>query len=272
MSNWLIPYPQTCSDCPDRGELRLWSPHLDRYVTLEGEVNGRKHWDPDLGEFEFKNLCWPTRCKPCNARAQIFKRARKSITKLDNIRAFADSWASDYGHKDHWKYLKFVTLTWENPLVDSPQPDLKRARKWLRRKRDKIADKLQVIAGTDVLECVTNQVGDKFHHHVHSHGIWVMPYHPIEHIGSVMKKYVGRDQCRAIKPLVIDGEHGKYTMPALAQARNYLIKYLSKEPGTRRSLWGMARGKPDFDTWYPPMERIYGAYHYLLEEEKIESV
>ena len=269
MSHADLYYPNTCDKCDSRGLLQVvgdfvpvesWEPHTLPQTYFSGDGISNEYLSPTT---KFITVGYPERCNPCNARSQVYKRARKSVERLDNIRGFADDFASTYGSKNQWKYLKFVTLTWENPLVDSPQPDMKQARKWLRRKRDKIADKLHVIAGTDVLECVTNQVGDKFHHHVHSHGIWVMPYHPIEHIGSVMKKYVGRDQCRAIKPLVIDGAHGQYTMSALAQARNYLIKYLSKEPGTRRSLWGMARGKPDIDTWYPPLEAIY---------EKIESV
>ena len=201
VNDLILPYPNTCEECPDRGEYKVFGDYLipDRI----------KLWDSDYQEYRFQNLGWPKRCKSCNARAQAFKRAKASVKRLEELRVAVQ--------------------------------DMKAARKWLRRKRDKIIESLDCVAGTDVMECVTTQVDDKFHHHVHMHGIWIMPYHDIKYVGEIMVKYVGRDQVRAIKPIVIQGEHGEYTMSAFAQARNYLIKYLTKQPNTRRSLWGFAR-------------------------------
>ena len=246
----ILPYPNTCNECEDRGEYKVFGDYL-----IPDRV---KLWCSDYGEYRFQNLGWPKRCKPCNARAQAYKRAKNSVKRLEEIRTMVQMvFEAHKKFDERWCYLKFVTLTWKNELTDNPVPDMKAARKWLRRKRDKIIDKLDCVAGTDVMECVTSEVDDKYHHHVHMHGIWIMPYHDIQYVGEVMKKYVGRDQCRAIKPIIIEGEHGKYTMSAFAQARNYLIKYLTKQPNTRRSLWGFARKGLDAETFYSKCDEIF---------------
>ena len=252
-------YPNTCKDCPDRGSMMIWSTLQDQYIYLPGDRISV--WESNYGEYQFRNIGWPERCKPCNARAQAYKRARASINRLEELRAAVENTfiAMDLDHFTRWKYLKFVTLTWSNELSDQPEPDMKKARKWLRRKRDKIIDKLDCLGGTDVMECVTKKVGDLFHHHVHMHGIWIMPYHDIEYVGEIMRRYVGRDQCRAIKPLRIenpDHPDGGYTMSAFSQARNYLIKYLTKQPNTRRSLWGWTRKGLDAERFYGDIARI----------------
>ena len=249
----ILPYPNTCEECEDRGEYKVFGDYLipDRI----------KLWDTDYGEYRFQNLGWPKRCKPCNARAQAFKRAKASVKRLEELRtAVQGTFKALECGEERWCYLKFVTLTWKNELTDNPVPDMKAARKWLRRKRDKIIDKLDCVAGTDVMECVTSEIDGKYHHHVHMHGIWIMPYHDIKYVGEVMMKYVGRDQVRAIKPIVIQGEHGEYTMSAFAQARNYLIKYLTKQPNTRRSLWGFARKGLDAERFYSRCFEIYGKW------------
>ena len=134
--------------------------------------------------------------------------------------------------------------------------DLAAARLSLRRKRDKIAEKLHVAGGTDVMENVRTTIWklpDEFpfgiqepytRNHLHSHGVWIMPYHPIETISKVMLKYVGRDQCRAIRPKRFwSYRHEKWIeIPALSRARKYLMKYLTKEKGLKRGNWGLARG------------------------------
>ena len=250
--NLTVPYPQTCEECPDRGEIRIFGNYL---MPDRGKI-----WSHELDQWEWINIGWPKRCKSCNARAQAYKRAKKSITRLEELRQMTQDAFEGLGHgEDKWCYLKFVTLTWENKLTSESEPNMKKARKWLRKKRDKIIKHLDCVAGTDVLECVTTEKDGQYHHHVHSHGIWIMPYHPIEYVGEIMKKYVGRDQCRAIKPVWIENEShekGGYTMSAFAQARNYLMKYLTKEAGTRRGLWGFARKGLTADEFYSRINEI----------------
>lgn len=257
MNDLIIPYPNTCEECPDRGEMKVFDSYLipDR-ISL---------WNHELERFEWRNLGWPDRCKSCNTRAAAYKRARKSVERLEELREFTMNYfEEEFGkHSERWCYLKFVTLTWKNELTTDPVPNMKKARSWLRRKRDKIIDKLDCVAGTDVMECVTSEVDGLYHHHVHMHGIWIMPYHDIEYVGEVMKKYVGRDQCRAIKPIWIENDdhpNGGYEMSAFAQARNYLIKYLSKQPNTRRSLWGFARKSLGASQFYDTVDKIFSKW------------
>lgn len=253
----IYPYPNTCKDCPDRGILKFMG---DYVVPDVGKI-----WSSEMDQWEFVNIGWPTRCKCCNARAQAYKRAKQSIQRLEELRIMTmDAFEGLSGAYDRWSYLKFVTLTWRNESTMDPLPDMKSARKWLRRKRDKIVNHLDCVAGTDVLECVSTQNDDgSWHHHVHSHGIWIMPYHDISFVGDIMKKYVGRDQCRAIKPIWIDNpDHpdGGYTMSAFSQARNYLMKYLTKEPGTRRGLWGFARKGLTAEDFYSKIGYIHSKW------------
>lgn len=261
-----LPYPNTCDKCPDRGELMLWNHVEEDYSYIQPDRFSL--WDNETDQWEWRNLGWPKRCTSCNTRAAGYKRAKKSIQRLEELREMTQDVFAAWGeHEEKWAYLKFVTLTWKNELSNCETPDMKKARKWLRRKREKIVDKLHCVAGTDVLECVTTKVDDLYHHHVHSHGIWIMPYHPIEYIGEIMVKYVGRDQCRAIKPLWIesDNESGGYTMSSFAQARNYLMKYLTKEKGVRRGLWGFARKGLTAEEFYGKLDSIRN--HWAISNE-----
>lgn len=260
-------YPNTCDKCPERGEIEVFGAYFTGdMVYLYDKEQQEKRW---------RNIGWPTRCKPCNAKAQAKKRANKTIARLEELRmmvfetfeglnAGRGRYAAAGQHlpkarhdEDRWCYLKFVTLTWKNELSSESEPNMKKARKWLQKKRIKIADRLDVLAGTDVLECVTTERNGSFSHNVHSHGVWLMPYHPIEHIGMIMKKYVGRDECRAIKPKTVKGQDGEFIVSAFAQARNYIMKYLSKQPNTRRSSWGFARKGLTAETFYGEVTKIH---------------
>jgi hypothetical protein len=258
----ILPYPHTCNECEDRGEMLVWSNSGQTYDFLVPDR--ARFWNPETTEYEFRNIGWPKRCKSCNARAQVFKRAKASVKRLEELRnAVQGVFKALNKYEERWTYLKFVTLTWKNELTDSPLPDMKAARRWLQRKRDKIIKKLDCVAGTDVMECITTEKDGKFHHHVHMHGIWIMPYHDIKYVGEIMKRYVGRDQCRAIKPIWIENDNhpdGGYMMSAFAQARNYLIKYLSKQAGTRRSLWGFARKGLNEETFYGRVFEIFSKW------------
>ncbi len=268
----LFPYPNTCEECEDRGQFRIFEDEKPIYhgSTLPDNWDNeeKQRWRRDrrnVHDYTWQNSVWPKRCKSCNTRAAAYKRARKSVARLEELREFTMNYfEEEFGkHQERWCYLKFVTLTWRNELTTDPVPNMKKARSWLRRKRDKIIDKLDCVAGTDVMECVTSEVDGLYHHHVHMHGIWIMPYHDIEFVGEVMKKYVGRDQCRAIKPIWIESDdhpNGGYEMSAFAQARNYLVKYLSKQPNTRRSLWGFARKSLGASQFYETVDRIFSKW------------
>jgi len=243
-------YPNTCSKCPERGEIEVFGAYFSGdMVFLYNKEQQEKRW---------RNIGWPVRCKPCNAKAQAKKRANNTILRLEELREMTqDTFSGLKGAEDRWCYLKFVTLTWKNESVSESEPDMKSARRWLQKKRLRICEKLDILGGTDVLECVTTERNGLYFHHVHSHGVWIMPYHPIEEIGRVMKKYVGRDQTRAIKPKIIKDKNGReFTVSAFSQARNYIMKYLSKQPNTRRSSWGFARKGLTAETFYGECVRI----------------
>lgn len=256
-------YPNTCEECPERGEIEVFGSYFSGDMIYI--------YDHSQEECRWKNIGWPVRCKPCNAKAQAKKRANSTIHRLEELREMVQDWfsAHDCG-EERWCYLKFVTLTWKNEWSSSNEVDMKAARKWLQKKRLKICDKLDVVAGTDVIEKTQKAIYDPYSdspsyqkpiawlHNVHSHGVWVMPYHPIKEIGRVMKKYVGRDQTRAIMPKIVkDKKTGReFTVSAFAQARNYIMKYLSKQPNTRRSSWGFVRSGLTADTFYGECIRI----------------
>ena len=103
-------------------------------------------------------------------------------------------------------------------------------------KRTKISKKLDAIAGTDVLECVTTKNDDgTYRHHIHSHGVWVMPKHDIKKIESVMRLHqIGRDQVRACTEKLITPDYGDaWMLTAPQRAAVYLAKYLTKVKGSR---------------------------------------
>ena len=243
------PYPNTCDKCPSKGEFSI----VGDCIPIK-DVDFRY-----TGEYQWRNVGWPDRCKPCNAKAQARKRANHTIHRLEELRCMVqDAFAGLKGAEDRWCFLKFVTLTWKNESVPESEPDMKKARKWLLRKRTKICNRLDILGGTDVLECVTTEKDGLYYHHVHSHGVWLMPFHPIKEIGQVMKTYVGRDETRAIQPKNITLKNGQeITISAFAQARNYIMKYLTKQPNTRRSSWGFARKSLTAEDFYGEVCRIH---------------
>ena len=257
----LLPYPNTCDSCPFRGEVSI----VGDFIPLRAKEG------PLEGQYEWLSVGWPVRCKKCNARAQARKRAKNSIARMEEIRDMTETamTALDEAGADRWLYLKFVTLTWKNESVPESEPDMKSARKWLAKTRKKIAGDLDAIAGTDVLECVTTKVSEfLYHHHIHSHGVWVMPQHKIKKIESVMREHgIGRDQVRAcngkwITPkFFINDEwvptgEPRYWLKPLTRASIYLSKYLTKEEGSRRGSWGLVRGSPKAEEFYKSWNKI----------------
>ena len=213
------PYPVTCVKCPFRGEIRV----IGENVPFKGKEYAL------TGRYEWHTVAWPDRCRKCNARKMAKQRAKKSILRLEEIRDMTEVYCDTFydDNSERWKYLKFVTLTWKNESVSESEPDMRSARKWLNRKRTKISKKLDAIAGNDVLECVTTKNDDgTYRHHIHSHGVWVMPKHDIKKIESVMRLHqIGRDQVRACTEKLITPEYGDaWMLTAPQRAAVYLAK------------------------------------------------
>ena len=246
-------FPSTCEKCPNRGKFRY-----DMFDTAVWVDDWHMQSRKNVHDFKWQVDAFPERCNDCHAKAERFRKANQTLRKLENIRELLE--VNDLRGKD-WLYLKFVTLTWKNDWQrEKPQlskKELAAARLSIRRKRDKIAKKLDCAGGTDVMENVKSTqwgLADEFplgipvqwnRHHLHTHGIWIMPKFEVESVLKVMKVHGLRDQIRAIKPH--EYYHKKLDkwieVTGITKARNYLIKYLSKEKGLKRGNWGLARGK-----------------------------
>ena len=168
---------------------------------------------------------------------------------------------------DGWDYLKFVTITKKMELVEEEEPTakmIKDFKKWYVKGRDKIREELKLWAGTDVLEVVTSKKGDLYHHHLHIHGIWVMPYFPIETIRKAFDKVgFGRDQVRAIKESKhVDRFGEEYSRSAIKNCIKYLAKYITKAQGSRRMMWGEVRKWKDYMETEAPHRSINNMHQY----------
>jgi hypothetical protein len=238
-------YGFTCSKCPERGSRAIVG-DLVSYPTMK---------NPKGRETLF--IGFPDRCKECNARHQMYKRAREAIERLYFVKPANDG----------WEYLKFVTITKKMELVDEEEPTEKMIRdfkKWYVKGRDKIREELKLWAGTDVLEIVTTEKEGKYHHHMHIHGIWVMPYFPIDTIRKAFDKVgFGRDQVRAIKESSHENKFGKeYTRSAIQNCIGYLAKYITKAQGSRRMMWGEVRRWKEYMHSEAPRHRIKNMFQY----------
>lgn len=262
-------YPNTCDKCPSRGLFQ----YIGDFVAvedLEPQRMPQTYFTDDGGmsnvwlfpTTKFIPVGFPDRCKACHAKSEAFRKANNTLRKLEHIRGlfngFVFNWVDE---QDSFRYLKFVTLTWRSEYQkDKPilsKRELASARLSIRRKRDKIASQLNAIAGTDVMENVirtTWGLPDEFpmgspvewtKHHLHTHGIWVMPFASSKKINSVTSKYDIRDQIRAIKPQsFVDRKTGKkIEVEGWKVARRYLLKYITKIKGCKRGNWGLARGQ-----------------------------
>jgi hypothetical protein len=259
------PYPNTCENCDYRGQMEYsvfgyfpeneYFQESQTYFTDDGGLSNTYVRTRE----RYKMLEAPKRCNPCHAKAECYRKANNTLKKLEHIRDLLETNDDTRYHNNGWQYLKFVTLTWKNEFqLDKDQlskKELASARLSLRRKRDKIAEILHVAGGTDVMENVKTKIYGCYpdkpdyqqeytRHHLHTHGVWIMPYHPIKKIGETMRKYVGRDTVRAIRPKSFYSNRLEKVIEisAMSRARKYLMKYLTKEKGLKRGNWGLARG------------------------------
>jgi hypothetical protein len=224
----------TCEKCSYRGDTSIeteWIGYdgLERKETPEGVFYGTN------AKRRYTNPRYPERCTSCDTRYKAFKRASESIARLEIIRRELHRVEGD-----QWKYLKFVTMT--TPTSPSMPKELA-VRIWKKRftkARAKLSSLLDIRGGTDVIEVVERDDGT---HHVHSHGVWLMPYHDIDTVAEKIAEVgFGRDQIRAIKEEHYEDSHGEErTMAAHKCAAKYLAKYLTKEQWCKRMAWGELR-------------------------------
>lgn len=212
---------------------------------------------------------YPNRCKDCNRKYQTYKRAREAVDRLYFVKPANDG----------WEYLKFVTITREKmeSVNEFPSHDeLQEFKKWYVQGRDKIRDELQLLGGTDVVECVTHKLENgMYHHNFHIHGIWIMPHMKISRWRKAFDSVgFGRDQIRAIKSQEYEcqrtGELKEWS--ARKCAIFYLAKYLTKSQQSRRMMWGeVRRWKNHFDSDAPKNLKSMFAYEQW-RCEKLESM
>ena len=256
-------YGHTCDKCPSRGSrevvgdfvpVRTWMPVERPQTSLTDDGCTSEGFERGI---RYAAIGYPERCKKCNEKYARFKRAREAIRRLEYVRTsrtMSDEWlhGDSYAARaapdaERWRYLRFITLTWPIKPTRDATPDLDAYMKRYVHARDVLARELDVLGGTDVMECVTTERGGGwFTHNVHFHGVWVMPWSPIEKISEAMDAAgVGRNQVRVIREAEYEcrftGE--TRTQPALNRSVAYLAKYLTKElmQGRRRIAWGAMR-------------------------------
>ena len=260
-------YGHTCPKCPSRGLRSVvgdFAPvnHYREIQSPQGRLGGDLANGVDFTVLErairWMPIGFPERCTTCNERYARFKRAREAIHRLEMIRQTLvhnewwllnpfDERLQESATAPLWRFLRFITLTWPLEQVEESQPDLDAAMRRYLKARDVLAVELDVRGGTDVMECVSKQhPNGRWTHNIHFHGVWLMPYHPIEKIAEGMKKAgVGRDQVRTIRPVEYECRYTgeTRTMSAISRATAYLAKYLTKEvmQGRRRIVWGELR-------------------------------
>lgn len=266
-------YGYTCDKCPSRGCREVVGDHAPvRGFQPIHSPQGRFTDDGISHEVQESVIRWvpigfPDRCKECDGRYKRAKRAREAILRLEYVRmakTMDARWLIGDSHEaeassdaERWKYLRFITLTWPLKWSSQKEPDLDGAMKRYVKARTHLANALDIRGGTDVMECVTKvrySITTKrpsYQHNIHFHGVWVMPYHPVEKISEEMRLAgVGRDQVRVIRPKEYECRYTSETrtQTAISRAVNYLSKYLTKEVmGNRRRIaWGEMRRWKDF--------------------------
>lgn len=240
-------YGYTCDNCPSRGQYSIVGDFVGVNYYREEETPQGRFRDGlltntiSVRDRRFVRIGYPERCKECNARYNRKKRAFESIKRMEYARKNYELFGGE-----KWKYLKFVTLTF--PIELDKFENRKEAIDFIdskyRRKRNRLASMLDVMGGTDVLECVSKDTPSGTSHNVHYHCVWIMPKLPIKKIAYAMKKCgFGRDQVRALKETEwIDSLGRERTRDAIQSAAEYLSKYLSKEnTHKRRKVWGDLR-------------------------------
>lgn len=228
-------YGYTCDECPSRGS----------YDIVGGFVGFTDPFDSRVKRFQ--TIGYPDRCKKCNANSARATSAREAIKRCEIIRKIA--FENRYGGHD-FSYLKFVTLTFEREWTLDNQPPVDAFIEKIKSIRIQLMEKFDILGGTDVIENVVNTrlIEDEtwYHHHLHTHGVWIAPFIPIDEL----RKFLLEIGCGRFKFEVIEPKkyQCRYTdewkvQSAENRACSYLAKYMSKETliGRRRIAWGELR-------------------------------
>ena len=270
-------YGHPCDKCPSRGSrevvgdfvpLNTWKPVERPQTVLTDDGCSTQGFERGI---RYHTIGFPERCGKCNERYARFKRAREAIRRLEYVRmsqTMDDEWLNGDSYSslptadsDRWKYLRFVTLTWPIKPTRDASPDLEDFMRRYVHARTILSKELDVRGGTDVMECVTSERGGGWYtHNVHFHGVWVMPYHPIDKISGAMDAAgVGRNQVRIIREAEYECRYTQEvrTQSPLNRAVAYLAKYLTKEVmGNRRRIaWG------DMRRWKESIPAVFRCEH-----------
>lgn len=228
-------YGYTCDECPSRGSYDI----VGGFVGIDSIADSRVK--------KFLTIGYPDRCKKCNANSQRATSAKEAIKRCEIIRKVLVD--NSYSNKNY-NFLKFVTLTFPREWTRDNQPPVDAFLEKIKSVRMKLMERFDIVGGTDVIENVVNTrlIEDEtwYHHHLHTHGVWLAPYIPIDELREFMTEIgVGRFKFEVIEP---KSYQCKYTdewkiQTAERRACSYLAKYMSKETlvGRRRIAWGNLR-------------------------------
>lgn len=230
-------YGYTCDECPSRGSYDI----VGGFVGVDSNEDNRIK--------RFVTIGYPDRCKKCNANSQRATSARESIQRMEIIREVIV--INELIFKRNYDYLKFVTLTFEAEWTTDSEPPIDRFIEKIKSVRAGLMETFDIVGGTDVIENVVNTRHAEngvawYHHHLHTHGVWIAPFIPIDELRAKMNELgVGRFKFEVIEPKPYQCKYTDEWKVQTAQNRacSYLAKYMSKETliGRRRISWGELR-------------------------------
>lgn len=240
------PYGWTCPKCPSRGDRGTVGDFVGvpYHHHEETPVDGSGGLLSDrVSETRYRTLKigYPERCKECNRRYAIHKRARETGLRLEMVRKGQE------GRK--WDHLKFVTCTWPSEWTTDPEPDMEQFKAMWAETRPLIVDRIGAVGGTDVIEVVTKQREDgMYRHHIHTHGLWCAPFVPMDALrAAFVDAGVGRFEYTVLRHRSWEDDQGEVRVKAAIWcAIDYLAKYLSKASDAKRQVWGDLRRWKDY--------------------------
>ena len=129
----VLPYPNTCPECEDRGAFAMYDVGTGEYFLFQGDFIDL--YNQEYREWHRHQIGWPKRCKNCHAQSEKFRRAHGALKELEEQRTIIQEYFDVYNcQPERWEYLKFVTLTWKQEWTTEPMSKklAAAARKWIR--------------------------------------------------------------------------------------------------------------------------------------------
>ena len=235
------PYGWTCPECPSRGDRGTIGDfvgipyHHHEETPVEGSGGSLRDVVSETRTRTLR-IGYPERCKKCNRRYALAKRAREAGLRLEMVRKAQDG--------RRWDHLKFVTCTWPTDWTDDPEPDMDAFKAMWAETRPRIVERIGAIGGTDVIEVVSKQNdAGQWRHHIHTHGLWCAPFVPMDELrAAFVEAGVGRFEYTVLRERSWEDSRGDVRVkPAIWCAIDYLAKYLSKASDAKRQVWGELR-------------------------------